>query len=213
MKLTLITPPDRASNEIPFLIRLFEAGLDNLHLRKPGWTEGEIRRYLDRIPSGWHDRIVLHHHPAAAKAWGLRGAHVREGDFPDFDFTSLKVSAPVHGFGEILDLEGKRDYVLLSPVYDSLSKPDYAGRFSLPECRTFFELYKGTLEVVALGGIDEGKIAPLADAGFHGAAVLGALWQALKREGIDAAFAKYQRLEAEAAACQRRPFLQRIRLK
>ena len=212
MNLILLTPPARQKDEIPLLLRLFEEGLDCLHVRKPGWETNEVQTYLEAIPGIWRDRIMVHGHADLVATSGLRGAHLRAGDeLPARDHRH-RYAAPVHEFGEVLALEGKRDYVLLSPVFDSLSKQDYPSRFSLPECRAFFERYKGTLEVMALGGIDEGKIAPLAATGFHGAAVLGAVWQTLETAGMEAAVAKFQRLKAEAAATRQRPFPQRVRL-
>lgn len=213
MNLILLTPPAQQQDEHALLNRLFEEGLPCLHIRKPGWETETVRAYIESIPAIWRDRIMVHGHPDLVVELGLRGAHIRAGSaLPNVGEEQL-LSAPVHEFGEILALEGKRDYVLLSPVFDSLSKPDYPSRFSLPECRAFFEQYKGTLEIIALGGIEAGKIAPLAKAGFHGVAVLGAIWQVLATAGIDAALATFQRIQTEAAASRKRPFPQRVRLK
>lgn len=60
-------------------------------------------------------------------------------------------------------------YLLLGPVFDSISKKGYSGKAHLfntipPNC-------------IAIGGIDASNIMRVKAMGFHGAALLGAIWQ------------------------------------
>jgi len=75
------------------------------------------------------------------------------------------------------------DYCFLSPVYDSISKAGYrAAGFLAPgegrRRRLAAALGRSPVPVLALGGVGPGKLAELRDAGFAGAAVLGAVWRA-----------------------------------
>jgi thiamine-phosphate pyrophosphorylase len=67
------------------------------------------------------------------------------------------------------------EYAFLSPVFDSISKADYRGKYDLRELKVI--LRKKEEKIIALGGVDEDKIDALKDAGFAGIALLGAIWQ------------------------------------
>jgi hypothetical protein len=103
------------------------------------------------------------------------------------------------------------DYCFLSPVYDSISKAGYRSAGFLCDDdgggdeggrragsgggrRLAAALARAPLPVLALGGVAPGKLRELRAAGFAGAAVLGAVWQA--DEGPVEA---YRALEREAA--------------
>lgn len=212
MKLILISPPDRVAGEIPFLRQLLEEGLTSYHLRKPDWKQAELAAYLREIPAEFHSRIMLHSHFELLDEFSLQGAHVKSGVQLTTTQEHHSYSAPVHGFEEVLAMEQHRHYVLLSPIFNSISKAGYLSRFSLPECAAFFKQYKGTLQVIALGGIKLGKIKAASEAGFHGVAVLGAVWEVLEQSGPEAAHHHFKELQAEADACEGRPFPQRVRL-
>jgi thiamine-phosphate pyrophosphorylase len=83
------------------------------------------------------------------------------------------------------------DYCFLSPVYDSISKVGYRSAGFLGEEQKGEEqrrspsplaaaLARAPLPVLALGGVGPGKLRELRAAGFAGAAVLGAVWQAVE---------------------------------
>jgi thiamine-phosphate pyrophosphorylase len=67
------------------------------------------------------------------------------------------------------------DYVFLSPVFDSISKPGY---FRNDELGMMSDEWKALVKtkVIALGGIDASNIHKTKELGFDGAAVLGAVW-------------------------------------
>lgn len=78
-------------------------------------------------------------------------------------------------FHNYLDLQFESifwDYCFLSPVFDSISKPEYKSNF-----KTDFNI-EGDLNqrVFALGGINKSNIKQVFEKEFFGAAVLGAIW-------------------------------------
>ncbi|MCK5741722.1 MAG: thiamine phosphate synthase [Chlorobi bacterium] len=57
------------------LIRLFEAGAEYFHLRKPNSSAEDIRRYIDSIPQVYHSKIVLHQHYDLLDVYDIKGIH------------------------------------------------------------------------------------------------------------------------------------------
>ncbi len=68
------------------------------------------------------------------------------------------------------------DYVTLSPVFESASKPFYRPRLTLDGCAAI--VLQSPLPVVALGGIGLDTLANLDGIGFQGIAVMGAAMRA-----------------------------------
>ena len=62
MKLVVITAPDFLPDEAQALTQLLDAGLDRLHLRKPGCTEEELETLISLLPAEHYGRISLHDH-------------------------------------------------------------------------------------------------------------------------------------------------------
>ena len=65
------------------------------------------------------------------------------------------------------------NYVLMSPVYDSISKQGYRSGYSKDELKQAQESGVIHEKVVALGGISEVNLAEIKSLGFGGAALLG----------------------------------------
>ena len=69
----------------------------------------------------------------------------------------------------------KYDYVFLSPVFDSISKSKYQGKFKDQNFNVFLKKVKQ--KVYALGGIDASKIDKVKRMDFQGVALHGAIWE------------------------------------
>lgn len=77
---------------------------------------------------------------------------------------------------ELSVCRGELDYCFLSPIYPSISKPGHAADFDAEELAS--ALAGSRHPVLALGGVTGERFGELADLGFAGAALLGAVWQA-----------------------------------
>lgn len=169
-------------------------------------------------------RLTLHHDPALARRYGLGGIHLREGALrewlrqhpdrrhataqgasaPDVQKTQTpqgndaytpRLSAPAHSWEEAARLAPLCDYVTLSPLFDSVSKPGYLGQIdSTDACRRLRRRTDETAKpspaaipaessvfgpdnhIIALGGITPDNISVARAAAFDGAAVIGAVW-------------------------------------
>ena len=172
METIIITAPDFLRHEAEAITALLDSGAANrVHVRKPRCAERDMRTLLEAIPPRLRGRISLHDLTDLATAYGIGGVHLngRNPTAPEC-FDGI-VSRSCHSARELSEACGC-DYMFLSPVFDSISKPGYGGRLEAlapAGCdltRTF-----------ALGGVTPGHFWQLREAGFRGAALLGYVWE------------------------------------
>jgi thiamine-phosphate pyrophosphorylase len=186
-RLLLITAPTALPNEPRLLADLLAAGLERLHLRKPGWPASQVEALIQALPAQFHARLVLHGHPALVRRYRLGGLHLTASQRaaakrrPQL-LPGQTLSTSFHTLTEISHARRRYDYLFLSPIFDSISKVGYASNFDLGDLRRFFQTQAARpgfyLPVLALGGIEAQNIGVVRQVGFAGAAVLGAVWQA-----------------------------------
>ena len=183
MRLVIVTPPDDVAREPHVVSDILQQSSATLHLRKPGRGPEELAGYLRHIPTGLHHRIMVHGHPYLTETFNLRGIHFTERQRlkrphairqlrqtrPD-----CRISSSFHRIPDIPHPDGQLDYIFLSPIFDSISKQGYAAAFDHEDLKHFLSSTGHT--VIALGGIDDRRIAVAATLGFTGVAVLGAIW-------------------------------------
>jgi thiamine-phosphate pyrophosphorylase len=179
--LAVLTLPAVFDGEVDLLEGLLEAGVQKLHIRKPGATAVEIENLLGRLSSRWASRLVLHGSREMALRYGIMQVHgavertdgKRSGGGPLAEVgMGVAVSTSVHSWAELAVLPEGLEYAFISPLFDSISKPGYAagkGLLLQPEGRL-------PCLPVGLGGIGADTIGILLEQGWAGAAVLGAIW-------------------------------------
>lgn len=194
MNLIVITRPDFFPCETEEVNSLFECGMPRLHLRKPGASENQMRRWIEAIQARYRDKIVLHDHFELCREFSLGGIHLnsRNPSAPEGlleNCPSLTLSRSCHSLEEAqsaLDKkeDGRRsyDYVFLSPIFDSISKQGYGKAFTTEELQNAKNQGLIGERTYALGGVELSRLPALRALGFGGAAVLGALWNAPDRE-------------------------------
>lgn len=176
MKLILITTPTYFVEEDKIITKLFEEGLDILHLRKPNTTPTYAERLLTLIPEKYRKHIVVHGHFYLKEEYKLKGIHLNHRNPVAPPNYSGHLSTSCHSLQEVKNCKDKYDYVFLSPVFNSISKQNYYSAYTPEEIRQAAK--EGIIDkhVVALGGIDEDNILSVKDYGFGGAAIMGGLW-------------------------------------
>lgn len=182
MKLITITMPDFFEGEADAIASLFDAGLEILHLRKPGASYAEMENLLRRLPAEYLGRIVVHGHFQLVSSWKLKGVHLNgRNPVAPAGFTG-HISRSCHSLEEVAEYKRVCDYVFLSPIYDSISKEGYASAFT-PDClREARQAGIIDAKVIALGGITADRLPEVGSLGFGGVALLGDVWQ---RKGTD----------------------------
>ena len=177
MKTIAITLPHFFQNEASAINRLFENGIDLLHLRKPDSQIDECRQLLEAVNKRLLQRIVVHDHFELCNEFHLHGIHLnrRNNTVPADHHGSLSCSC--HSLEEVIERKPKMDYVFLSPIYDSISKQGYHSAFNDEALRRASAQGIIDHKVVALGGITRQRIPQLEKYGFGGAAMLGEMWK------------------------------------
>jgi thiamine-phosphate pyrophosphorylase len=201
MQLIVISSPGARDGEFEAANEMLAAGLECFHLRKPGYTGQQYREALQEIKPAFLKRIMIHDHYQLAARFNVRGLHFsgeQLGKLPEAALKEvirsarkrgLRVSRGVHSLEELNAAARLFDYLWLSPVFDSISKPGYPAAINPEEAAVFLKTYTAACEIYALGGVDEENIPQLRNAGFHGLAVLGAIWQSADPVG------KFNRLQ------------------
>jgi thiamine-phosphate pyrophosphorylase len=185
MRLIILSPPDDYPDEPAVACRIIQLSSATFHLRKPGHTRERLVDYLEQIPAEHHRRIMVHGHPHLLDRFGLKGIHFTEKERTG----NLRVirrlgqvrpgcrfSSAFHRISDIPIYDGLFDYIVISPVFDSISKPGYRAAFDHAELKRFLSRTEHT--VFALGGLNAQRVATAASLGFRGIAVLGAIWDA-----------------------------------
>lgn len=176
MKLSVIviTEPEFVRGEAEIITTLLESGAaDRVHLRKPEAREPDMKRLIDRIPQTLHRQLSLHDCHSLAPQYGC-GIHLNARNPEAPSGFCGPVSRSCHS-PEEAGLYPEADYIFLSPIYPSISKPGYHPKFSPDGLRG-----KVDRRTVALGGVTPERFAELADVGFGGAAMLGCVWDEVR---------------------------------
>lgn len=176
MKRIAITLPDFIPCEAQAIVRALMSGYDRVHLRKPGSSRRDMERLIVEIPADLRPRISLHDHLGLAVEYGLGGVHLngRCHESPE-GFRGI-ISRSCHSLDEVALYKDHCEYVFLSPVFDSISKPGLLSGFTAEElCRARDE---GIVDgrVYALGGVTPENMDALEAMGFGGGAMLGCVW-------------------------------------
>ncbi|EJX06850.1 thiamine monophosphate synthase/TENI [gut metagenome] len=194
MKLILITTPNLYPGETDAVNALFQAGLEILHLRKPGIHADALKQWLQAIDIDFRNRIVIHEHFELTEEFQLKGVHLnrRNPQAPD-GFTG-HISCSCHSLQEVAERKSHYTYVFLSPIYNSISKVSYKAAFTIDELKAATAQNIIDQRVIALGGIHKERLSQISSLGFGGAAILGDLWSHTDRDLIP----YFQELKKEA---------------
>lgn len=187
MEVIVFTQPEYWDYEEKVVERFFRAGLQTLHIRKPEYSTEQMMAYIEKIPKKYRNRIVIHSHHELAIQYGLKGIHITEGHRKEKKWLDVKLffyrilrpkmtmSTSFHSLGSFKKVKRKYSYVILSPVFDSISKKDHKPNFTLAKMEEM--LRKTKYRVVGVGGIDEDKIQTAQQMGFYGVGLLGSIWK------------------------------------
>jgi thiamine-phosphate pyrophosphorylase len=181
MQLVVLSAEHTVKDEATLINRLFEAGMEIFHLRKKAMDEQTLATLLEAIDNRYYPAIALHQHHRLAAVFGTRRLHfpvqqrlaTSTAELHKLQTAGFLLSTSVHSIKALQQLPRVFAYTFLGPVFDSLSKQGYQGRFSENFC---LHNEQKTTAVVALGGITAARIEQVRQMNFDGAAILGALW-------------------------------------
>lgn len=171
-----LTPHNEVEGEAERIVSLLDSeGFDYVHLRHPDALTPEVKRIIEDVPHRLRKRLRLHGHFELAYEFNLGGLHLNgRCPYPPRGYNG-SLSLTCHSLREVKEAtaSGRFDYVTLSPIFESISKPGYGGHSF-----TDGELHEIMPEdrVVALGGITPQRIDSLKSYNFAGYAMLGSIW-------------------------------------
>ncbi|MCB0330115.1 MAG: thiamine phosphate synthase [Bdellovibrionales bacterium] len=192
MELIVLSTPGNwnglpTDDEVAKVNELFESGLQHFHLRKPMYSVSELRRWLSAVEPRYLGRVSIHSFHDLVLHFPVGGIHTSERQrraslqsrqqdaFLLEQSPHLRLSSSFHDLSDLRFAPKIYDYTFLSPIFDSISQPHYKACFSSEELKTTVQNSKN--KVIALGGVSAERIKDVADLGFDGAGLLGAIWQ------------------------------------
>ncbi len=176
----VISPPQPVDKETTWVNTLLSAGLKLFHIRKYNFTTEEMKRYLDRIDGRFANRLVLHSHDHLAEEFGINRLHVNEHRRCEGVHKAYRnkyhLSTSTHDIETFNALSSVWDYAFLSPVFESISKPEYGKTNAVfPQLK---QRSNTTVKLVGLGGITPQNGQLVKACGADDVAMLGSIWQA-----------------------------------
>lgn len=197
MECILLSTPGRwgdasVQEEVKQVERFFEQGLELFHLRKPMYSVAELKKWLSCLDPKYLSRVSLHSFHDLVYQYPVGGVHTSErhrkrclvsrqqDDFLLEQFPKLRLSSSFHDLSDLRFAPKIYDYIFISPVFDSISKPHYKACFSRKELTS--TVTQARNKVVALGGMSADKVSDAAQMGFDGVGFLGAVWNAADPE-------------------------------
>lgn len=176
MKLSVVSLEYIFPGEDEILCYFFEKGVEYVVMRKPRNTEKDIIHLISRIPSKYHEKIIIQDRFSLLKHFNLNGILLSKRS-PKAPVLEKRFSKSV-SCSRIEDVIRYQNFyhIFFGPVFDSISKtikPAF-GETALKEAK---ERNIINDKVIAVGGIDENTIPEAKMFGFEHIAVLGSLWK------------------------------------
>jgi thiamine-phosphate pyrophosphorylase len=184
-RLLLITDRHQAGRPLPEVVEAAcAAGCRWVSVRDKDLVTSDRRRLareLVKIGHGHGATVTLHGDLATAEAARADGVHVEPGTAPgavrQILGKEVLIGASVHSWDEAERAQDDgADYVTVSPVFETPSKPGYGPAIGLEILAEFCAALR--VPVVALGGVTPDTAAACREAGAHAVAVMGEIMRA-----------------------------------
>ena len=188
----LLVISDRSQTTLPLIevaAAAFAGGCRWFSLREKDMPAPERRALFGELVAlgrRWHATVTVHDDIEAALMVGANGIHLPGGADPAIARARLPfglIGASAHSPQEALTLlRTGADYVTLSPIFLTASKPGYGPALGLDGLRAAAAAVPGP--IVALAGIDASNAAQCLAAGAAGVAVMGEVMRAADPETV-----------------------------
>ncbi|UKJ06875.1 hypothetical protein [Solitalea lacus] len=170
-----------SENEVSLLLAMQEVYPFLIHFRKPMLTTDELGNVLEQWPDMLRKQVFVHAADWHPSFEGLAGWHLPKNarlnlTIEQFGFYkqtccehNLKTSSGAHSLLELQQLS-QFDWVLCSPVFDSISKVGHHAEENWIVDQHDLE------SAVALGGVTPAHFNEIINRRFQHAALLGYIW-------------------------------------
>lgn len=175
----IVITPEKPVDKEPHLInRLFQEGLNLLHIRKPFMNREKTADFIKKIDKKFHHQLVLHNHFDLSDDFNITRFHFRETERQNDRYKIFKdktISTSVHDI-EVFNVLGSLwEYAFVSPVFPSISKKGYGENSTV--LHDLKNRRNSDVKLIALGGINEQNVSEVSDRNVDGVALLGAIWE------------------------------------
>jgi len=176
MKLVIMTKATFFVEEDKILTTLFEEGLENLHLYKPGSEPVYSERLLTLLPEDYYRNITVHDHFYLKEEFHLHGIHLNYPTDPlPFGYKGY-LSITCRHLEELKEAKKRSQYVFLRNILDSQDEPNEKQSFTEEQLKAAARQGLIDKHVYALSGINLENIRRMKDLGFGGVVISSDLW-------------------------------------
>ena len=176
MKLIVMTKPTFFVEEDKILANLFEEGLENLHLYKPGAAPMFSERLLTLLGDDYHHKITVHGHFYLKEEYRLKGIHIDDAFTEPPAGYRGNVTRTCHAISELKEAKRHSNYVFLHSIFDSQTNADEKQSFTREELEAAARQGLIDKKVYALGGMNLDNVKEAKALGFGGIVICGDLW-------------------------------------
>lgn len=176
MKLVIMTKSTFFVEEDKILSSLFDEGLDNLHLFKPGSSPMYSERLLTLLPEDYYRKITVHDHYYLKQEYDLAGIHIDDPSAPVPEGYKGKYSRTCTDLAQLKDMKKKSQYVFLKNIFDCIEFKEEKSSFTLNQLEIAAKNGLIDKKVYALGGMSLENIKVAKALGFGGVVICGDLW-------------------------------------
>lgn len=165
MKLVVMTKSTFFVEEDKILAALFDAGLDCLHINKPGSSPMYSERLLTLLPEETYRRIYVHDHFYLKNEYDLEGIHIDSPTTPAPQGYRGKLGRTCTAIADLKETKRRSNFVFLRTTDISEDELREASRQGLIDKKVY-----------ALGGMSLSNIEHARDLGFGGVVICSDLW-------------------------------------
>ena len=171
-----MTKPTFFVEEDKILANLFEEGLENLHLYKPGAAPMFSERLLTLLGDDYHHKITVHGHFYLKEEYRLKGIHIDDAFTEPPAGYRGNVTRTCHAISELKEAKRHSNYVFLHSIFDSQTNAAEKQSFTREELEAAAKQGLIDKKVYALGGMNLDNVKEAKALGFGGIVICGDLW-------------------------------------
>ena len=176
MKLAIMTKSTFFVEEDKILASLFDEGMDNLHLFKPGSSPMYAERLLSLLPAEDLRKVTVHDHYYLKQEYDLAGIHIDDPLAQEPDGYKGKCSRTCTDLSMLKEMKKKSNYVFLKNIFDCIEFKDEKSTFSMRQLEDAAKAGLIDKKVYALGGMSLENLKMAKNLGFGGVVICGDLW-------------------------------------
>ncbi len=176
MKLVIMTKSTFFVEEDKILATLFDEGMENLHLYKPGSSPLYSERLLTLLPEDYYTKITVHDHFYLKDEYDLGGIHIDSSAMEVPNGYKGHISRSCNNLEDLKEIKKKSNYVFLKNIFDCIEFNDEKSNFTIQQLENYAS--KGIIDkkVYAMGGMSLENIKLVKELGFGGVVICGDLW-------------------------------------